>query len=48
MKLFRILCFIFIPLNLFITFHAKFDIPNFILALFLLIWWGYEEWRISK
>ena len=45
-KVFRILCFILIPLNLFIAFHAKFDILNFISALFMLSCWGYIEWRI--
>lgn len=45
---FRILCLILIPLNLFIAFHAKFDTLNFVSALYLLIIWGYVEWRITN
>lgn len=47
-NVFRILCLILIPLNLFIAFHAKFDAFNFVSALFVLIRWGYIEWRIAN
>lgn len=47
-NVFRILCLILIPLNLFIAFHAKFDTLNFVSALFMLICWGYIEWRITN
>ena len=47
-NVFRILCLILIPLNLFIAFHAKFDTLNFVSALFMLICWGCIEWRITN